>query len=108
VGINASALFSLKSLVVNLSSSLVPNHKIKALVDSGSTHCFIESAFVSKYKIRTHSVDPIPLRLFDGSTNSVIDEAVELPISFPDGHTHSVDFYVTPFDLSVSVVLGHN
>jgi Retroviral aspartyl protease len=48
---NASALCSPNSLVVNLLSSLVLNHKIKALLDSGSTHCFIESVFVSKYKI---------------------------------------------------------
>ena len=91
-----------------MSSTLTPNHKIKALVDSGSTHCFIETKFVRKYNIRTRSVDPIPLRLFDGSTNSVITEAIELPITFPDGHTHSVDCYVTPLDLSVSIVLGHN
>jgi hypothetical protein len=35
-------------------------------------------------------------------------EAVELPITFPDGHTHSVDCYITPLDLSVLIVLGHN
>jgi hypothetical protein len=40
--------------------------------------------------------------------NLVITEAVELPITFPDGHTHSVDCYITPLDLSVSIVLGHN
>jgi Retroviral aspartyl protease len=95
VRLNSSALLSPNSLVVNLLSSLIPNHKIKALVDSGSTHCFIETKFVRKYNIRTRSVDPIPLRLFNGSTNSVITEAIELPITFPNGHTHSVDCYVT-------------
>ena len=80
----------------------------KSLVDSGSTHCFIESAFVQKQVLNTRPVGPIPLRLFDGSINASITEAIELPLRFPDGHTQSVDFYVTPLDSSVSAVLRHN
>ena len=38
----------------------------------------------------------------------MITEAVDIPIILPDGHTQSVDFYVTPLDTSVSAVLGHN
>jgi Retroviral aspartyl protease len=80
----------------------------KSLVDSGSTHCFLESAFVRKHALNMSPIGPIPLRLFDGSLNVSITEAIELPLRFPDGRTQSVDFYVTPLDSSVSVVLGHN
>jgi hypothetical protein len=50
----------------------------------------------------------IHLRLFDGSINTSITEAIELPLQFPDCHSQSVYFYVTPLDSSVLVVLGHN
>jgi hypothetical protein len=89
VKINASTLSLSTSLVISLSTLSVPDIMFKSLVDSGSTHWFIESAFVQKHVLSTRPVGPIPLR-------------------FPDGHTQSLDFYVTPLDSSVSVVLGHN
>jgi Retroviral aspartyl protease len=96
------------SLVISLSTPSVPDIMFKSLVDSGSTHCFIEPAFVRKHVLPTRPIGPIPLRLFDGSINASITEAIEPPLRFPDSHTQSVDFYVTPLDSSVSVVLGHN
>ena len=83
----SSSLSSPTSLIVNLSSDFLPNVSFRALVDSGSTHCFIESAFVRKHNHSTRSVSPISLRLFDGTTNAIITESVELPIQFPHGHT---------------------
>src|SRR3979490_1218243 len=85
VKLNASALFNLNSLIVNLHSKTIPNTVFKSLVDSSSTHSFIESTFVHRYKIPTHSIMPISLKLFDGSTNSIITESVEIPIRFPSG-----------------------
>jgi Reverse transcriptase (RNA-dependent DNA polymerase)/Retroviral aspartyl protease len=108
VKINASALSLSMSLVISLSTPSVPDITFKSLVDSGSTHYFLESPFVRKYVLNIRPIDPIPLRLFDGSTNSFITEAIELPLRFPNGHTQSVEFYVTPVDSSVLVVLGHN
>ena len=101
-------LFLVPSLIVNLHSESVPNVLITVLVDSGSTHCFIESAFIRKHKIPTRQIPPIPLRLFDGSINATISESVELLVRFPSHDTFSVDFYVTSLDSSCSVVLGHN
>jgi Retroviral aspartyl protease len=108
VKINASTLSLSMSLVISLSTPSVPDIMFKSLVDSSSTHCFIKSAFVRKHVLPTRPISPIPLRLFDGSINASITEAIELPLQFPDGHTQSVDFYVTPLDSSVLVVLGHN
>ena len=89
-------------------SDSVPDVPITALVDSGSTHCFIESAFIHKYKIPTRQISPILLRLFNGSVNATISKSVELLVRFPSHDTFSVDFYVTLLDSSCSVVLGHN
>jgi Retroviral aspartyl protease len=108
VRINASALSLSTSLVISLSTLFVPDIMFKSLVDSSSTHCFLESTFVRQHALNTRPIGPIPLRLFDGSINASITETIELPLRFPDGHTQSVDFYVTPLDSSTLVVLGHN
>ena len=83
VKLNASAFFNPNSLIVYLSSESVLNSSdtpFKCLIDSGSTHSFIESSYVHSHSIPTRSVLPISLKLFDGSTNSVITESVEIPI----------------------------
>ena len=52
----------------------------KALVDSGSTHCFDNPQFIANNKLITYAVPPIPLKLIDGTINNIITEAIELPI----------------------------
>ena len=79
-----------------------------ALIDSGSSHCFIDSKFVSKHSILTKSIPPITLQLFDGSSNSTITYMISLPIRFPTGESFDIDFYVTPLDHLCSTVLGYN
>ena len=106
--LNASALSSPNSLTLQLTSTLVPGINIPTLVDSGSTQCFLDSVFTSIHKLRTLPIPPIPLRLFDGTSNSVITFTVELPICFPLGEIHSITFYITPLDVSCSAVLGHS
>ena len=96
------------SLILNITSESFPHVSAKALVDSGSTHCFLDHSLVQKFKIPTRSVNPIPLKLFDGRTSSMITEAVELPIRFSSDNLFSIDFYVTSLDPSCLVVLGHN
>src|SRR3979490_2440943 len=106
--LNVSALFKPNSLTLQLTSELIPNKHISMLIDSGSTHCFLDSVFASNNQLQTYDITPIPLHLFDGSTNSVIRKAIDLPVSFPKGEKHSVMFFVTPLDSSCSAVLGHN
>ena len=95
------------SLSIKVSTNSIPVDFV-ALVDSGSSHCFIEKLFMSENHVTPYSIDPIPLTLFDGSTNSFITEAVDLPICFPSGKITPMTFYVTSLDSSCSVVLGHN
>ena len=106
--LNTSALSSPNSLTLQLTSASLLGITIPTLVDSGSTHCFLDSVFTSVHKLRTLPIPPIPLWLFDRTSNSVITSTVELPICFPSGEIHSITFYVTPLDVSCSVVLGHS
>ena len=48
------------------------------------------------------------LRLIDGTSNSTITQAIDLPIRFTSGESMTVCFYVTPLDPSCPLVLGYN
>jgi len=83
--------------------------KIRTLVDSSSTHCFVDIKFAHKNKFTTYSVAPIVLQLFDGSSNFVITEAINLSVQFPaTGDVTPMTFYLTPLDSECIIVLGHN
>ena len=109
--LNASALSDPNSLCIPLVSSLVcaPDHlqpiPIRTLVDSRSTHCFLDSAFARGHSLPTTPTPPVKLRLFDGTSNNIISEVVSLPVKFP---CMTLDFYVTLLDSCCSLVLGHS
>jgi type 1 fimbria pilin len=107
VRLNASTLSS-DSLTLLISSDSASGTAIKALIDSGSTHCFLDSNFVKQHNLRSSLIPLILLRLFDTTTNAVISKSVDLPLRFPTGEIQTISFYVTLLDTSCSVVLGHN
>ena len=78
-----SALFNPNSLMpyVSLLSHDIP--KIRALVDSGSMHCFVDLQFALKNNFTSYSVSPIQLWLFDGTSYFVITQAIDLSVQFP-------------------------
>ena len=80
--------------MITLNSDLLPTTDICTLIDSGSTHCFLNSTTILKHQLHTYKINPIPLRLFDGTTNSVICSAVDLPLCFPSGDKQTIMFYV--------------
>jgi len=82
--------------------------EFSALVDCGSSHCFIETSFVQKQKLCTYLIPPIPLCLFDGTCNATISEAIDLSVHFSSGKVTSETFYVTPLDSSCLIVLGYS
>jgi len=81
---------------------------MRTLIDCGSSHCFMDSSFVSNHKITTTMIPSIGLCLFYGTCNSVITQTAELPISFPNRTEFNLTFYVTSLDSSCSAVLGFN
>src|ERR1700733_11834265 len=109
VRLNAAAPFDPDALFLSVTTSLILNLVIfKALVDSGSSHCFVDPRFISKHKLITYSVPPIRLRLFDGTSNHTLTQAIDIPLQNPPGHVPPFTFFVTPLDSSCSVVLGYN
>ena len=109
VRLNASAPFKSEALFLPVTTSLLPSTIVfKALIDSGSTHCFVNSRFISKNNLLTYSVPPIQLHLFNGSSNNVITQAIEVPLRISPEHVTPFMFYVTPLNSSCIVVLGYN
>ena len=109
-----SAFSDLNSLCIPLVSPLVCalDHlqptPIWTLVDSGSTYCFLDSAFACGHSLSTTPTLPVELCLFDRTLNNIISEVVLLPVKFLSGKCMTFDFYVTLLDSCCSLVLGHS
>jgi len=114
IQLNASTLSDSHSLFVSLTSPLIlgQDHLNKilfcALINSGSTHCFVDSKFVDTYHLKTSVTPPVALHLFDGLSNSTISKIANLPIIFPTSDCMNQDFYITLLDSFCSLVLGYN
>ena len=83
--------------------------KISALLDSGSSHCFLDNSIVNTYKLPTVPVNPpLQLWLIDGTANHVITQQVNVRAHFDDTTELPLAMFVTSLDASCSVVLGLN
>ena len=72
-------------------------------------HCFIDIKYALEQSFPVYSVSPILLRLFDGTSNFVITQAIDLSILFPaTGDVTPMTFYLSPLDSECLIVLGHN
>ena len=110
VRLNTSAPFEPNALFLSVTTSLLPNTvNFKALVDSGSTHCFIDSHFVEEKNMTAYSITPIRLKLFNRSSSShMITKAIDIPLQITPGHITPFTFYVTMLNPSCIVALGYN
>src|SRR5258705_12686710 len=52
--------------------------------------------------------NPIPLKMFDGSTPSNVSKKVQMPITFSTGEMHHLELFVTSLDENYSLVLGYD
>ena len=100
-------------MVVSVSVPALQSEPLDALIDSGSSDCFVDEDFVrSKSLIPTLLPTPIILRLFDGQPapagpiNSYLD--LSLSFSSSDKNPQKIRFLVTRLDSSTHLVLGHN
>src|SRR5882672_11009460 len=100
ITLNASTLSNPDSLTLSLTSNTLPDTILKSLVDSGSSNSFIDSVFVQTQNLPTYGILPIKLQLIDGTSNSIISQALDLQIHFPTGESQTLTFYVTPLDQS--------
>ena len=107
--LNMSTLSDPNSLMPYVSFSSYNIPQLHVLVDSRSTHCFIDSKYALEKSFTTYSVSPIILQLFDGTSNFVITQAIDLLIQFPaTGDVTPMTFYLAPLDSECKIVLGHN
>ena len=56
----------------------------------------MDTEFVNFHNLPVYPISPIELKLFDGTSNSVITRSLELPVLFPTGESMTINFYVTP------------
>jgi len=72
-------------------------------------HCFVDLQFAHKNSLTSYSISPIQLRLFDGTSNYVITQAINLSVKFPaSSDVTPMTFYLAPLDSECMIVLGHN
>ena len=103
-----SALSDPNSLMPSITITSLDMPPVSTLVDSGSSHCFIDSKYVNKHSLETYAIPPLELRLLDGSSNTFVTKATKLNIQFSTGKVTSETFFVTPLDSSCVLVLGHS
>jgi hypothetical protein len=106
--LNAAAFNDLDSLISLLTLPSIPSSApAPALIDSGSSHCFIDLSFVAQLNVATQNISLLRLRLLDGSDANIISRSVEIPVVFPCGEHFTLEFLVTPLDPNCPLVLGH-
>src|SRR5258705_13209729 len=110
VQLNSTSL-SPNSFLLSLTSASVSEHACPfvALLDLGSSHCFVDELFAKKNKLSLSKLpSTILLRLFDRSTWNSIGHKTTIPLTFSTGETHRMEFYVTKLDKGYSIVLGYD
>src|SRR5260221_5493153 len=99
------------SFFLSLTSTSVcnPLQPFCTLLDSGLSHSFVNKAFALDNKLKfSYLPNPIPLKMFDGSTSLNVSKKVQMPITFSTGETHHLELFVTSLDENYSLVLGYD
>ena len=68
------------------------------LVDSGSSHCFIDSTYACDHNIPLISIPRVTLHFLNGSFGEDIIQVATLPIRFSTNNVIELLFYITPLD----------
>src|SRR5258707_3326230 len=96
-------------LSLTSTSTCNPLQPFHTLLDSGLSHSFVNEAFMVDNKLKfSYLLNPIPLRMFDGSTPSNVSKKVWMPITFSTGEMHHLEFFVMMLDENYSLVLGYD
>src|SRR5258708_900993 len=99
------------SFFLSLTSTSIRNplRPFHALLDSGSSHSFVNEAFAMNNRLKfSYLLNPILLKMFDRSTPSNVSKKVRMPITFSTGETHHLEFFITNLDENYSLVLGYD
>src|SRR5260370_39297122 len=99
------------SFFLSLTSTSVCNllRLFCALLDSGSSHSFVNEAFAVENKLKfSYLPNPILLKMFDRSTPLNVSKKVRMLITFSTGETHHLELIVTSLDENYSLILGYD
>ena len=96
------------SLHTSISFPSVPSLSSSGLVDSGSSHCFVDPLFLRTNSIPSYDIPPVVLRLIDGTVGATITSAADILIRFTTNDILPLKFYVTKLDPTSAFVFGHN
>src|SRR5258705_13494252 len=110
ISLHTSSL-SPNSFFLSLTSTSAHNplQPFHTLLDSGSSHSFVNKAFAVDNKLKfSYLPNPILLRMFDGSTPSNVSKKVWMPITFSTGEMHHLELFVTSLDENYSLILGYD
>src|SRR5258708_7790501 len=110
VALHTSSL-SPNSFFLSLTSTSIHNplRPFHTLLDLGSSHSFVNEAFAMENKLKfSYLLNPIPLKMFDGSTPSNVSKKVQMPITFSTGETHYLELFITSLDENYSLILGYD
>src|SRR5260370_18800169 len=110
IQLNSTSL-SPNSFLLSLTSATISEHTCPfvALLDSGSSHCFVDKVFTKKNKLALSKLTSIILlQLFDGSAQNSVSHKTNIQLTFSTGETHQTELYVTKLDKGYSVVLGYD
>ena len=77
-----------------------------SMIDSGSSHCFLDEHYAKSNHFLIFSVPRMRFHLIDGSTPSFIMHATLIPVQFPCGTTLQIRFLLTKLDCEFPAVLG--
>src|SRR6266478_5278362 len=110
IRLNSTSL-SPNSFLLSLTSASISEHAhpFVALLDLGSSHCFVDKLFAKKNKLSLSKLlSTIPLQLFDGTTQNSVSHKTTILLTFSTGETHWTEFYVTKLDKGYSIVLSYD
>src|SRR5258708_4107148 len=110
MALHTSSLFP-NSFFLSLTSTSVHNplQPFHTLLDSGSSHSFVNEAFATNNKLKfSYLLNPILLKMFDRSTPSNVNKMVQMSITFSTGEMHHLEFFITNFDQNYSLVLVYD
>ena len=108
VRLNTTALTNPDSLYTPILSPSYKSLFSTRLVDSSSSHCFVNLSFISSHSFPDYEISPVILRLLDSSVGAMIMCAADILICFATNDILLVKFYITKLDSTSAFVFGHN
>ncbi|XP_040868642.1 uncharacterized protein [Glycine max] len=83
---------------------VIGNHKVRILIDGGSTHNFLQLALLTTLGLSPQNTSPLKVTVGNGEELQCHQLCPDVPVNIQD-HEFTVDFHVLPF-CGANVVLG--